>query len=160
MSTHYITERNAKVFNREEILKCFASMIILSDDDVAEGRTLTETGVTLGVEVNGDCAWIAFDDKDCVTHFSTYGISTGKAIDFISDQLKLRLISEHDSDFDEHNFPVDVNTTLPLDEMDGWQLFEHGEYVYLYNANTKTFYPHICELSDEYDIETMISDAE
>lgn len=159
MSTSYVINRNSKnVITKQQVLTCYPDAYV-SDDAAKEGKTQQTVDVSLGVNEGGHVTWLTFSG-DRVVGADVYGRTQAYALDVLSDATGVDFVSEHDSDFDYHNFPVDVKTATPIKEKDGWQVFQCGDYVYLYNKAADSFYVHIERKVDEYNIDDMIAEAE
>jgi hypothetical protein len=158
MGTIYIIERDTAPITRAMVLEQFPEAIV-SDDDIAEGKTPTTIGTDLGIECDGEYAWISFYNEN-VCRLNTYGRNGDGAVDFFGDVFSVQMICEHNDEFSYHEFPVDVKTAVPYAEKDGWQVFECEGYVYLYNKPNNSFYIHLERGIADFNIDEMIEEAQ
>ena len=158
MATIFICDRHTAAISRVMVLEKFPNATI-GPDDVAKGKVRTDEGVQLGISDSGKWAWISFNDDDEVSHLETFGRNDDNAIEAFGDAFNVNMFSEHDDEFDYHNFPVDVNVATPYATKDYWQVFESDGWVYLYDSADKAFYAHICQEVNNYNLDDMIEEV-
>lgn len=156
MATHFIPARNAAPITRAAFLARFPNVFI-SDDEVAEGKTSIDAN-DLGVDVGSDVVWVAFVNNVMVT-MSSYGGSCCEAAYVLGSTLNVQMFSEHDDEFDYHNFAVDVNTATPLITKGDWVVYSKEGYAWLYNKRTNSFYSYIEREVADVNIDEMIAET-